>query len=194
MGMILRSKNKSSRKYSSPMPNSIASRRDVRTQSNNDRNHQDSHGMAGRLAPTGQLPQPDLNHIDHGQDQENAAQNGPKSRTRHPTLQHYGIHMDLSGLVRVFAVYHIDSQLQALGQQRREEEEAEGDDLVHQQLLHHIGPGVAPRALLQAFLARGGDRQPHEDGHGEERVHIHQPVKRRHVDAGGAAFILPRRH
>jgi hypothetical protein len=46
----------------------------------------------------------------------------------------------------------------------------------------HLGPGVAGRVAREApELAGGRQGEAHEDGHREERVHVHHPVQRRHV-------------
>ena len=84
--------------------------------------------------------------------------------------------MGPEGLVGVLAVEQVQRQLQPLGHQRREKEEAEGDDFEDEKLLGHVDTGVAGGAVLEAALARGGQGEAHEHCDCEEGVDVHQAV------------------
>lgn len=86
--------------------------------------------------------------------------------------------------VNIFAVEKVNGELQTLSYQRREEEEAEGDDLEHEELPRHVNAGVARRLVLEAALSRRRQGQTHEDGDGEERVDVDQTVQSGDMDAG----------
>nr|GMD71179.1 hypothetical protein F511_32597 [Ipomoea batatas] len=141
--------------------------------------------MNSRFTPTRQHPQTDLNHIHHRKHQEQAPHHRPNRRSHHPKPQNLRVHMRPKRLIRFLAVQQINRQFQPLSHQGREQEKAERHDLENQKFLHHIDPRVAVRALFQAFLPRSRQGQPHEHRDGEEGVHVHQPVQRRHVDARG---------
>ncbi|TQE09410.1 hypothetical protein C1H46_004903 [Malus baccata] len=126
------------------------------------------HGMDGGFAATRQHPQPDLNHIHHRQHQKHTTHDRSESGPQHPESQRLQIDVGPERLVDVLAVEQVDGQLQSLRHQRREQEEAEGDNLEHQQLLRHVDPGVAGCPVLEAPLSRSCQGEPHEDGDGEE--------------------------
>lgn len=133
--------------------------------------------------PTRKPPDPDLDHIHHRQHQKDATHDGPSGRAHHPKPQDLQIDVGSKGLVHILAVEQIDGQLQALCDQAREEEEAEGDDLENQQPLRHIWARVA--FVHQALLAWRGEGEADEDGDGEEGVDVDEAVEGDNVDAGG---------
>lgn len=65
--------------------------------------------------------------------------------------------MSPKGFVHLLAVEEVDGELQALSNQGGEEEEAEGDNLEHQEAPGDIDAGVAGGAVLEAVLV--GRRQ-----------------------------------
>lgn len=137
-----------------------------------------------RFTPTRQHPQPDLDHIHHRQHQKHATHDGSEGRRQHPGPQHLEIDVGPEGLVDILAVEQVEGQLESLCDQRREEEEAEGDNLEHQKLLRHVIAGVAG-AVLEALLIRYCQRETHEDCDGEEGIHVDQAVQGGDVDASG---------
>lgn len=124
-----------------------------------------------------------IDHIHHRQHQKDAAHHGPNGRAHHPKPQDPQINVGSKGVVHVLAIEEIDGQLQALCDQAREEEEAEGDDLENQQLLRHIWARVA--FVLKAPLSWRGEGEADEDGDGEEGVDVDKAVEGDDVDAGG---------
>lgn len=93
--------------------------------------------------------------------------------------------MGPEGLIDVLTVEQVDGEFEALGDEGGEEEEAEGDDLEDEELPGYIDSGIAGRVVLEAVLVRGGEGEPHEDGDGEEGVHVDEAVQGRHVHARG---------
>lgn len=143
---------------------------------------QGRNGVNGRFATAGEHTEADLDDVDHGEHEEEAAHDGADGGAEHAEAEDLEVDVGAEGLVDVLAVEEVDGQLQALSHQGREEEEAERNHLEHQQLLRHVDPRVA-RPVLQALLPRRRQRQPHEHRYREQRVHVHQPVQRRHVHA-----------
>lgn len=156
---------------------------DVDDEGGGDERDERRHRPDGGGAAAGQYPQADLDDVDHGEQQEDAPHHRTQRRGQHPEAERPHVDVRPERLVDVVAVEQIDGELEALGHQAREEEEAEGDHLEDQEVAYDIRAGVADGFPFEAPLARGGEGEPHEDGDGEERVHVHQPVQRRHVDA-----------
>ena len=157
----------------------------INNKSRSHQNNQSRHGVHGGLVPARQLPEADLNDVDHGQHEEEAAHDGAQGGAQHPEPQNPKVDVGPEGLVGVLAVEEIDGELEALGDEGGEEEETEGDDLEDEELLGGVEAGVAGGGILKAVLARGGQGEAHEDGDREEGVHVHQAVQGGHVDTGG---------
>lgn len=87
-------------------------------------------------------------------------------------------------LINILAVQQVESELQPLRDQGREEEEAEGDYLEDEELLGYADIGVAGGAVFQAALAGSGEGEADEDGDGEEGVDVDEAVEGGDVDAG----------
>jgi len=155
----------------------------INQKSRGNQDKQRRHGMDSGFTPARQHPQPDLDDVDHGQHEEQAAHDGADGGAHHAEPEDFEVDVGSEGLVDVLAVEQVDCELQALGDQGGEEEEAEGDNLEDQKLPRHVGAGVAGCVVLQTPLVRGGQGEPHEDGDGEERVHVHEAVKGGHVHA-----------
>ena len=111
--------------------------------------------MNSRFAPTRQHPQPDLNHINDRKHQEQTTNDRPNSRGHRTPPQDFQVDMCPKGLVNVLAVQQVYGQFESLSDQRREEEEAEGDHLEDQQLLGHVNAGVTGVRVLEAVLTWG---------------------------------------
>ena len=158
---------------------------DINQESRRNQNDHNGNSMGGGLAATGEHPEADLDDVDHWEHQEEAAHHGPDGWAQHAEAQHLEVDVGPEGVVHVLAVEEVEGQLQALRHQRREQEEAEGHHLEDKELLGGVDAGVAGGAVLEAALARGGEGKPNEHRDGEERVHVHQAVEGRHVDARG---------
>lgn len=169
----------------SSMQKSIHGGGNITHQSRGHEHDQRRHRTDRRLAPAGQHPEPNLDDADHGQHQEEAAHDRADCRANHPEPEDLDVDVGPDGLVHVLAVEEVDGELEALGDEGGEEEEAEGDDLEDQELLDDVDAGVAGAGVLEAVLGRGGEGEPHEDGDGEEGVHVHEAVEGGHLDARG---------
>lgn len=110
--------------------------------------------MVGGRAPAGELPEADLDHINHREHEEDAAHDGASGRADHPEPEDPEIDVGSEGLVDVLAVEEVDGQLQALCNEAREKEEAERDHLEDKELLRHVQARVA--LVLQALLPGRG--------------------------------------
>jgi hypothetical protein len=138
----------------------------------------------GAVGGAAQRAEADLHDHDHGRHEEDAADDGSDGGGEHAEAEHAGVDVGARRVVRVLGVDEVERQLQALRHQAGEEEGREGHHLQHQQRPRHARAGVAPRVPRQApQLPRGCQRQPHEHGHREQRVHVHHAVQRRHVHA-----------
>lgn len=164
---------------------------DVDGERGGDEGDEGGDGADGGLAATGEQPEANLDDINHGEDEEDAAQDGSDGGAEHAEAEDAGVYVGTEGLVDVVAVEEVDGELEPLRDKAREEEKAERYDLEDEEVAGDVEAGVALRPPLQAVLARGGDGEPHEDGDGEERIHIHHPIEGRHVDAGSSAAIVP---
>jgi len=132
-------------------------------------------GGAVRGAPQG--TKPDLHDHHHGGHQEHAADDGSHGGRQHPEAEHAGVDVGAQRVVRVLGVDEVERQLEALRHEAGEEERREGHHLQHQQRPRHAGARVAPRVVGQApELPWRREGETHEDGHREERVHVHHAV------------------
>ncbi|KZV52374.1 hypothetical protein F511_32597 [Dorcoceras hygrometricum] len=141
--------------------------------------------MNCRLAPTGQHPQSYLYHTNHGQHQKQAPHHRTNGGSQHPEPQNLQIDVGFEHFIHILTVEQIDGQFQALRNQRREEEEAEGDNLENKEFLDYVEAGVAGRWVFEAVLPRSREGEAHKDRDGEERVDINKPVESSDMDAGG---------
>jgi hypothetical protein len=171
------------REISKSVQKSIIGSRNINYKRGGNQDNQRRHRMDSGFTPARQQPQPDLDDVDHGQHEEQAAHDGAGGGAQHAEPEDFEVDVGAEGLVDVLAVEQVDCQLQALGNKGGEEEEAEGDDLEDYQLPHHVDAGVAGRVVPQALLVRGGEGEAHEDGDGEERVRVDDAVQGGHVHA-----------
>lgn len=86
-------------------------------------------------------------------------------------------------LIHILAVQQIDGEFKTLCDQRREEEEAEGNNLEYQKLFGDGDVGIAGGSVLEAALAGGGERKSDEDGDCEERIDVYESIQCRYVNA-----------
>lgn len=128
----------------------------VNNQSSRNQYDEGRHRVNRRSASAAQQSEPNLDHIHHREHQEQAPEHGSHGGPQHPKPQDFEIDMSPKGLVHILAVEEIDGELQALSNQGGEEEEAEGDNLKHQQPPGHVDPGVTDSAVLEAVLVGRG--------------------------------------
>lgn len=75
--------------------------------------------------------------------------------------------------------------LEGEGDQAGEEEGAEGVDVEGDEVALDGGARGAPGVRVEGVVrVPRVPRQPDEDGEGEDGVHVHHAVERRHLDAG----------
>jgi len=163
----------------------IDSSGDIKHESGRDQDDHGGDGVHGGLASAGEHTEADLDDVDHGQHQEEAAHDGPNGGAQHAQPQGLQVDVGPKGLVGVLAVEQVERQLEPLRHQRGAKEEAKRHHFEDQELLGYVGAGVARRAALEAALPRRGEGEPHKDGDREEGVHVDQAVQGRDVDAGG---------
>lgn len=163
----------------------IDSSGDIKHESGRD---QDDHGgdsVHGGLATAGEHTEADLDDVDHGQHQEEAAHDGPNGGAQHAQPQGLQIDVGPEGFICVLAVEQVERQLEPLRHQRGPKEEAKRHHFEDEELLGHVGAGVARRTALQAALPRRGEGEPHKHGDGEEGIHVNQAIQGRDMDARG---------
>lgn len=151
------------------------------------------HGAYSGMAAAGEQAEADLDDVNHGKEEEEGANDGSDGGGEHGETEDAGVDVGSESLVDVVAVEEVDGELEPLRDEAGKEEEAEGDDLEDEEVTGDAGAGVARRPVLEAALPRGSDGQPHEDGDGEKRVHVHQPIQGRHVDARRAGVAAAHR-
>jgi hypothetical protein len=143
--------------------------------------------------PAGAAPEPaelHLHDVDEGHHQEPAPGDGSHGGQQDPDAQHGAVDPRRpADAARVGADELLEAERDQAGEEEaREGEHVEGDE---------VGLGAVPRraGLAQAVgaggeagaVGGGAPRQADEGGESEERVHVHDAVQRRDVDARAPA-------
>ncbi|GAB2282392.1 hypothetical protein Dimus_016937 [Dionaea muscipula] len=168
------------------MKKSIESSGNISHKGSSDKHNQHHHRVHRRWAPAAEQPEPNLDHIHHRKHQEEAPHHAAHGGTQHPGSQDPSIDMGTEGLIRIVAVEYVDGQLQPLGYEGGEEEEAEGDDLEGEQPFSDADAGRTERVEVEGLLSRGCEGEADEDCDREERVDVYEAIECCDVDAGGS--------
>lgn len=162
----------------------IDSSRDIKHESGRDQDNHGGDGVHGGLASAGKHTEADLDDVDHGQHQEEATHDGPNGGAQHAQPQGLQVDVGPKGLVCVLAVEQVERQLEPLRHQGGAKKEAKRHHFEDEELLGHVGAGVARRTALEATLSRRGEGEPYKHGDREKGVDVDQAVQGRDVDAG----------
>jgi hypothetical protein len=99
------------REISKSVQKSINGSRNINQKSRGNQDKQRRHCMDSRFTPTRQQPQPDLDDVDHGQHEEQAAHDGAYGGANHAEPEDIDVDVGAEGLVDVLAVEQVDCQL-----------------------------------------------------------------------------------